>query len=55
MILVTNNEGECGIDLAAQMITEGHECLDAVEAGIRIVEANSNCGSGWLAQSYWRG
>jgi len=40
MILVTNNEGECGIGLTSQMLAEGHACLDAIEAGIRLVEAS---------------
>jgi L-asparaginase len=38
MIILTNNEGKSGIGTTAGMLREGHNGLDAVEAGIRLVE-----------------
>jgi beta-aspartyl-peptidase (threonine type) len=42
MILVTNNEGTPGAPLSAQRLYEGAAALDAIEAGIRLVEADEN-------------
>lgn len=38
MIIVTNNEGKSGIGTTAAMLREGVGGLDAVEAGVRLVE-----------------
>ncbi|HTR10307.1 MAG TPA: N(4)-(beta-N-acetylglucosaminyl)-L-asparaginase [Paraburkholderia sp.] len=38
MIILTNNEGKSGIGLTAELLREGRHGLDAVEAGIRLVE-----------------
>ncbi len=38
MILVTNNEGYPGVPLTASLLAEGRAPLDAIEAGIRLVE-----------------
>lgn len=38
MIIVCNNEGKSGIPVAAEMLTQGALALDAVEAGVRLVE-----------------
>ncbi len=38
MILVTNNEGYPGADTTARMLTRGSPPLDAIEAGVRLVE-----------------
>lgn len=38
MIIVCNNEGTKGIPVATRMLSEGARGLDAIEAGIRIVE-----------------
>ena len=51
MILVTNNEGTVGAPTTARMLAEGKPALDAIEAGIRLIEADPNvrtvgCG-GW--------
>jgi len=51
MILVTNNEGTVGVPTTARMLAEGARGLDAVEAGIRLIEADPavrtvGCG-GW--------
>lgn len=40
MILLTNNEGTLGVPTTARMLTEGAHALDAIEAGIRIIEAD---------------
>jgi L-asparaginase / beta-aspartyl-peptidase len=40
MILVTNNEGKAGAPVAARLLAEGRSCLDAIEAGVRLVEAD---------------
>lgn len=40
MILVTNNEGTLGVPTTARMLSEGAHALDAIEAGIRIIEAD---------------
>jgi L-asparaginase len=40
MILVTNNEGTVGVPTTARMLAEGAAALDAIEAGIRLIEAD---------------
>ena len=40
MILVTNNEGRLGVATTARMLAEGLHALDAIEAGIRLIEAD---------------
>src|SRR3954453_5584162 len=40
MIIVTNNEGTSGIPVTARMLAEGATALDAIEAGIRLVESD---------------
>lgn len=40
MILLTNNEGTLGVPATAHMLAEGAHALDAIEAGIRIIEAD---------------
>jgi L-asparaginase / beta-aspartyl-peptidase len=40
MILVTNNEGTVGVPTTARMLADGAAALDAIEAGIRLVEAD---------------
>src|SRR5580698_4669670 len=40
MILVTNNEGTLGAPTTARMLANGAHGLDAIEAGIRIIEAD---------------
>src|SRR3954462_12663025 len=51
MIVVTNNEGTSGIPVTARLLAEGATALDAVEAGIRLVEEDENVrtvgGGGW--------
>jgi beta-aspartyl-peptidase (threonine type) len=42
MIVVTNNEGTSGISVTARMLAEGATALDAIEAGIRLVEEDDN-------------
>ena len=42
MILVTNNEGTVGAPTTARLLAEGHPGLDAIEAGIRLIEADPN-------------
>src|SRR5215207_10056525 len=42
MIVVTNNEGTSGIPVTARLVAEGATALDAVEAGIRIVEEDES-------------
>jgi L-asparaginase len=38
MIILTNNEGKSGIGLTADLLRDGRAGLDAVEAGIQLVE-----------------
>lgn len=38
MILVANNEAYPGADTTARLLAEGHAALDAIEAGVRLVE-----------------
>jgi len=40
MIVVTNNEGTPGVPETARLLAEGRPALDAIEAGIRLVEAD---------------
>jgi len=40
MILLTNNEGTLGVPTTARMLSEGSHALDAIEAGIRLIEAD---------------
>ena len=40
MILVTNNEGTVGVATTAARLAAGDAALDAIEAGIRLVEAD---------------
>jgi L-asparaginase / beta-aspartyl-peptidase len=40
MILVTNNEGTVGAPTTARMLAEGAHALDAIEAGIRLIESD---------------
>src|ERR1039457_1540745 len=40
IILVTNNEGTVGVPPACRRLAEGAAALDAIEAGIRLVEAD---------------
>ena len=40
MILVTNNEGTLGVPTTARLLAEGAHALDAIEAGIRLIEAD---------------
>ncbi|MCY4286506.1 MAG: N(4)-(beta-N-acetylglucosaminyl)-L-asparaginase [Thiotrichales bacterium] len=40
MILVTNNEGWSGVSCTAQALATGERAMDAIEAGIRLVEAD---------------
>jgi L-asparaginase len=40
MILVTNNEGTVGVPTTVRLLTEGAPALDAIEAGIRLIEAD---------------
>ncbi len=40
MILVTNNEGTVGVPTTARLLGEGADALDAIEAGIRLIEAD---------------
>lgn len=42
MIVVTNDEGTSGVPETARLLKEGVPALDAVEAGIRLVEADEN-------------
>ncbi len=42
MILVTNSEGTPGVGRTAALLAEGHGGLDAIEAGIRLVEADTS-------------
>src|SRR5215469_15862116 len=40
MIVVTNNEGTPGVPVTARLLAEGKPALDAIEAGIRLVESD---------------
>jgi L-asparaginase len=40
MILVTNNEGTIGVPTTVRMLSHGAAALDAIEAGIRLIEAD---------------
>src|ERR1700722_16174037 len=40
MILVTNNEGTLGAPTTAQLLAERRHALDAIEAGIRLIETD---------------
>jgi L-asparaginase / beta-aspartyl-peptidase len=40
MILVTNNEGTLGAPTTAQLLADGRHALDAIEAGIRLIETD---------------
>jgi beta-aspartyl-peptidase (threonine type) len=42
MIIVTNNEGHSGIGITARLLAQGAVGLDAIEAGVRLVEADEN-------------
>ena len=42
MILVTNNEATPGVGVTARQLAEGRPGLDAIEAGIRLVEADES-------------
>lgn len=42
MIVVSNNEGGCGIPTTARLLAEGRSALDALEAGLRLVEADES-------------
>jgi L-asparaginase / beta-aspartyl-peptidase len=42
MILVTNNEGTVGAPTTSRLLAEGRPALDAIEAGIRLIEADPN-------------
>jgi len=51
MILVTNNEGTLGAPTTAKLLADGAHGLDAIEAGIRLIEADPSVRSvgrgGW--------
>ncbi len=40
MILLTNNEGTLGVSTTVRLLSEGAHALDAIEAGIRLIEAD---------------
>src|SRR5580700_6754483 len=40
MILLTNNEGTVGAPTTARHLADGQDALDAIEAGIKLVEAD---------------
>jgi L-asparaginase len=40
MILLTNNEGTLGVPTTVRLLGEGAHALDAIEAGIRLIEAD---------------
>ena len=42
MIVVTNNEGTPGVPVTARRLAEGDAALDAIEAGVRLVEADES-------------
>jgi L-asparaginase len=51
MILLTNNEGTLGVPATTRLLVEGAHGLDAIEAGIRLIEADPSVRSvgrgGW--------
>jgi beta-aspartyl-peptidase (threonine type) len=51
MILLTNNEGTLGVPTTAKLLAEGAHGLNAIEAGIRLIEADPSVRSvgrgGW--------
>src|ERR1700722_3037637 len=40
MILLTNNEGTVGAPTTARHLADGQDALDAIEAGIKLIEAD---------------
>lgn len=42
MIVLSNNEGACGIPASAGLLADGRSALDALEAGLRLVEADES-------------
>ena len=40
MILLTNNEGTLGVPTTARHLADGQDALDAIEAGIKLIEAD---------------
>lgn len=58
MILVTNNEGTLGAPTTARMLAEGAGGLDAIEAGIRSIEADPSVRTvgrgGWTVRTLAR-
>ena len=42
MILVTNNEGTPGVGVTADLLRQGSNAIDAIEGGIRLVEASES-------------
>ena len=40
MLILTNGEGKCGVEAAVKALRDGASAIDAVERGIRAVEAN---------------
>jgi beta-aspartyl-peptidase (threonine type) len=42
MILIANGEGASGVEAATRLLKDGAPALDAIEAGIRVVEADPN-------------
>ena len=40
MIVVASSNGRIGIEAATEILRQGGTAVDAVEAGIRLVEAN---------------
>lgn len=42
MIVISNNEGGCGIPETARQLQCGARALDAIEAGVRLVEADES-------------
>ncbi len=41
-IAISNNEGACGMPETARLLAAGRSALDAVEAGVRLVEADES-------------
>jgi L-asparaginase len=54
MIVVANNEATSGIPLTSRMLGEGRPLLDALEAGIRLVEEDEKVRTvaGVVGQTY---
>ena len=52
MILLTNNEGTVGAPTTARHLADGQDALDAIEAGIRLIEADPSVRTvgrgGWM-------